>query len=611
MPLHSLTLFRREGAGLGQQFAGQLHLADLRQAGSRADGALVFLAEAEGLDQIAAQVRHIRGLAAQIRVDGLDGVHERGDGLPDHTLVTLLRIDKLRDVAEHRNRTGDHAAFVAVRRARDLIVVLLRLQPHHVLEHERLLALDGHVQLLIQPQGGVIAKNRRAIHAHKLFVGTPNHTRERLVGILDHAALVGQDDAVHKRAVDAVEELLLLIGNLIQLEQFGAHIPGVAPHEPPPDGQQGQQHDHDRNDRPYDDRIALRKEGLERGGLRHFLHDQPRQLGNFYADAVYFIRRAGLPSPDPERQAVVLPQLPVGQILDIRGQGQKILQLGSDDLENVGNAERTLALRRINRFTEAGRNHQRQQERSHRLFRAVFNILGGEDGNDQIKDQPIAGLAHGQDAQLARLDRLPDALLLLQRERRGRDVRGKVRLGVRIGDTGVQEAGIGNELLQKVLHKRKLGGQLRQVVVPGGTVPGGFQERGEIIAQPVDFRGEQPEKIRADQPVGLILHGVEPKRKRVGLVLSRKLQTALHILFEGRFRHIDVEPCQTARSAQHKHKNNGHKPAHAPVRRGLVSHLRLGNDLFHNAPLFIRSTRLHGRSLHVPAGARRANGPSF
>lgn len=25
----------------------------------------------------------------------------------------------------------------------------------------------------------------------------------------------------------------------------------------------------------------------------------------------------------------------------------------------------------------------------------------------------------------------------------------------------------------------------------------------------------------------------------------------------------------------------------------------------------IRSTRLHGRSLHVPAGARRANGPSF
>ena len=45
--------------------------------------------------------------------------------------------------------------------------------------------------------------------------------RERLVGILDHAALVGQDDAVHKRAVDAVEELLLLIGNLIQLEQFG------------------------------------------------------------------------------------------------------------------------------------------------------------------------------------------------------------------------------------------------------------------------------------------------------------------------------------------------------------------------------------------------------
>ena len=77
-------------------------------------------------------------------------------------------------------------------------------------------------ELLIQPQGGVIAKNRRAIHAHKLFVGTPNHTRERLVGILDHAALVGQDDAVHKRAVDAVEELLLLIGNLIQLEQFGA-----------------------------------------------------------------------------------------------------------------------------------------------------------------------------------------------------------------------------------------------------------------------------------------------------------------------------------------------------------------------------------------------------
>ena len=232
--------------------------------------------------------------------------------------------------------------------------------------------------------------------------------------------------------------------------------------------------------------------------------------------------------------------------------------------------------------------------------RAVLDVLG------------LAGSVQTQQMMRCILDRrTPDALLLLQRERRGRDVRGKVRLGVRIGDTGVQEAGIGNELLQKVLHKRKLGGQLRQVVVPGGTVPGGFQERGEIIAQPVDFRGEQSEKIRADQPVGLILHGVEPKRKRVGLVLSRKLQTALHILFEGRFRHIDVEPCQTARSAQHKHKNNGHKPAHAPVRRGLVSHLRLGNDLFHNAPLFIRSTRLHGRSLHVPAGARRANGPSF
>ena len=84
--------------------------------------------------------------------------------------------------------------------------------------------------------------------------------------------------------------------------------------------------------------FALRQEGLERGRHRHFLHDQPRQLGNLYADAVYFIRRAGLPSPDPERQAVVLPQLPVGQILDIRGQG-KDLQLWFRRSENVGNAE--------------------------------------------------------------------------------------------------------------------------------------------------------------------------------------------------------------------------------------------------------------------------------
>ncbi len=53
-----------------------------------------FLAEARGiLTKSPPRLSpYTRDWAAQIRVDGLDGVHERGDGLPDQTLVALLRI---------------------------------------------------------------------------------------------------------------------------------------------------------------------------------------------------------------------------------------------------------------------------------------------------------------------------------------------------------------------------------------------------------------------------------------------------------------------------------------------------------------------------------------
>ena len=36
---------------------------------------------------------------------------------------------------------------------------------------------------------------------------------------------------------------------------------------------------------------------------------------------------------------------------------------------------------------------------------------------------------------------------------------------------------------------------------PEGLSPEAFRSGERSIAQPVDFRGEQPEKIRADQPV--------------------------------------------------------------------------------------------------------------
>ena len=76
-----------------------------------------------------------------------------------------------------------------------------------------------------------------------------------------------------------------------------------------------------------------------------------------------------------------------------------------------------------------------------------------------------------------------------QGKRRGRHFRGKVGLPVSIGEPAGQEAGIGYELLQEVAHERQLRGELRRVVAAGGPFGGGLEQRGDVWAEPVHFRG--------------------------------------------------------------------------------------------------------------------------